>query len=202
MESWSEWTDPNFFDSDFNQTFDLSSLKVDQAYVYAKNNLFQTCYLYWKTIDCVKCPFKKLAEIPGKIFVPSEVEAGECDCPCATTTTTTCPPPPAEQPVYEVPAPSVTTIPVYVARNFELRLAVEDFGHYIVNEDYLSRTISETKLLDNLENMGPFGVYNLTIGEQVFPPGLKPPLTAPVVSIIPQIYWSAVKNPVNANACK
>lgn len=178
MESWTEWTDPNFFDSDSNQTFDLNELEVDQAYVYVKNNVFNhTYYLYWNTIDCLKCPFKKLSEIAGKVLMEVKPENSTAADGAAAADTTTAAAPRQEGGAGDAGGaggaadkaqlvdvgPKITAIPIKIARSLDLRLTSEDQGQYYLDDLTDEKKVWKTG--NGYAKLGQFGVYNLTIGE-------------------------------------
>lgn len=236
MESWTEWTVMKF------KGLDLNRLKVDEAYIYATNHdANNTYYLYWKTIDCMKCPFKKLSEIAAKYIeiIPKPLIPGFAPAaggmPFVARQMN--PPDPNNQQTGEKPpemfywdnGPNISAFPVYTAKDLELRLTVQDYGSYFL-DNYINDTVVPAdkqvwKL--GLSKLGQFGVYNLTIGrftnnsKGMLDPCAKDGDMEPILDDmtvldggtqwIPgelpfndtaEIFWDVEKDPVNIYTCK
>lgn len=63
--SWTEWTETN------HKGWDMSKLKVDEAYLNVVNYEQTKHALYWRTTECINCLFKKLHEIGAAIPPPT-----------------------------------------------------------------------------------------------------------------------------------
>jgi hypothetical protein len=172
--SWTEWTETN------HKGWNMTKLKVDEAYLNVVNFKESRFALYWRTNECINCLFKKLYEISAAIPPPTTEEP--------TTTTESAP-----ELIQEVePIKSVEDFHLEISRKIELMLYkyVEPSNQTkIDNEEdsvfpkYLFPNQTENLIkLNNQPDFGAFGVYQMQIQDEAS--------------------FTTIKDPVNIYFCK
>lgn len=199
MESWTEWTDPEFNWSDgVNEVdLDLNKLKVDEAQILfriARNEFTDdeaTVSLFWKNDDCVNCPYKKLAEAGRGALMPLTLDVSRnADFVISTR---------QNLPLYVPESDFDNDVETFVWKKNNLDLG--QFGVYMFDVGNEPFQLPTQPPLDETTAPGgaPPAETTAAPAEQTVAPGdVIPPTTTVVPPNLPaEVVFKTLKNPVN-----